>query len=172
MSNSNLATYKFVAKTRKAKAGRAGCHCSHTGAIRKAIKNNDFPLLLLEDDAVPVGKPNLKQLFDSAPPTASLLYFGALPVKNRKRVELPCSSPGWRTPGDETLYGGHAYGFRTKEDAEELLEFLDKNRITYDSALVKWTKANKSRVAVYCPFQFVQSDGYSDIEGVQRPLRG
>lgn len=172
ISNSNLATYRFAAKTRKAKAGRAGCHCSHTAAIRKAIKHNQFPLLVLEDDAIPVGTPDLSQLFASAPPTADLLYFGALPVRNRKRIQNYCQTSGWKQPNPtDKLYGGHAYGIPTKEAAQTLLAFLESHKITFDSVLVQWTKENPSRVAVYCPFQFIQSEGYSDIEGTVRPVR-
>jgi len=173
LSNSQLSTFRTVAKTRRARAGRAGCYCSHTAAIQKAIQKNHFPLLILEDDAVPtqyITEP--KKLFASAPSGASLLYFGALPVKQRKRIPNYCQShQGWFHPEDEKLYGGHAYGIPTKEAAQELSEFLSLNKMTYDSALVRYTKLHKEKVAVYCPFQFVQSEGYSDIEDMQRPIR-
>ena len=173
LPSTTLKRFKIVAKSLKARAGRVGCHCSHTEAIQKAIKENHFPLVILEDDVKPVNTPNLKKLFESAPPQASLLYFGALPVKDRKRIKNYCNSgrAGWKEPGSEKLYGGHAYGFRKKEDAEELVEFLQNNKITFDSALVRWVKVNPKRTAVFCPFQFYQSEGFSDIEGVKRPER-
>jgi hypothetical protein len=49
--------------------------------------------------------------------------------------------------------------------------FLKENKMTYDSALVRYTKLNRDRVAVHCPFQFVQAEGYSNIEGMLRPIR-
>jgi hypothetical protein len=169
-----LAAFRTVAKTRKARAGRVGCYCSHVAAIKKAVRANHFPLLILEDDAMPVAiqdRVSLGALFASAPP-ASLLYFGALPVKDRKRIKNYCGSAGWLRPTEGTqLYGGHAYGFTTREAAVEVLEFLEANKMTLDSALVRWTKAHRNRVAVYCPFQFVQAEGFSDIEGVRRAER-
>ena len=162
-----------TAKTRKARAGRVGCYLSHVAAIKNAIRRNHFPLLVLEDDAVPTGSVvALTQLFATAPTEATLLYFGALPVKDRKRVKGYCLTQQgqgqWFSPGHEQLYGGHAYGFATREAAEEMVGFLEANRMTFDSALVRWTKTHKDRVAVYCPLQFVQSDGFSDIEGMAR----
>jgi len=173
LSDTTLAAFRTVAKTRKARAkGRLGCYCSHVAAIKKAVRANHFPLLILEDDAVPSEHMdrNLSSLFASAP-DSTLLYFGALPVKDRKRVNY-CSGTGWRRPTEGTqLYGGHAYGFRTREAATEVLEFLEANKMTLDSALVRWTKAHRDRVAVYCPFQFVQAEGFSNIEGALRGER-
>lgn len=176
LSEGKLATFRTVAKTRKARAGRVGCYCSHVAAIEKAIRLNQFPLLILEDDAVPsiTERVDLEELFASAPPDAALLYFGALPVKGRKRVTF-CSanSRGWMaTDPAVSLYGGHAYGFRSRDAAEEVLAFLKQNRMTFDSALIRYTKAHRPAVAVHCPFQFYQAEGYSDIEGVARPERG
>ena len=174
LSDKQLATYRIVSKTRKARAARVGCHCSHTAAIQKAIRLNHFPLLVLEDDAIPTSHiENLGELFESAPQDAALLYFGALPVFQRKRVKAYCQDKeGWFAPGSEhQLYGGHAYGFATKEAAQEVVDFLTKNKMTFDSALVRYTKLNRDRVAVHCPFQFVQSEGYSNIEGTFRPIR-
>jgi GR25 family glycosyltransferase involved in LPS biosynthesis len=173
LPESQLSTFRTVAKTRKARAGRVGCYCSHTAAIQKAIQRNHFPLLILEDDAVPTSHiADLATLFSSAPSSASLLYFGALPVKQRKRITTYCKGRnGWFHPGDEKLYGGHAYGIPTKEAAQELSEFLKENKMTYDSALVRYTKLHKEQVAVHCPFQFIQSEGYSNIEDMRRPIR-
>jgi hypothetical protein len=176
LSDTKLAAFRTVAKTRKARAGRVGCYCSHVAAIQKAIQMNHFPLLILEDDAVASAEVDLANLFADAPKDAALLYFGALPVKQRKRVTAKqyCSThTGWRQPVDDvSLYGGHAYGFATKEAAQEIVSFLHDNKITFDSALLRFTKAYRSRVAVHCPFVFFQSDGFSDIEGVVRPARG
>jgi len=169
LSDSKLADFRTAARTRKARAGRVGCYLSHVAAIKKAVSRNHFPLLILEDDAVPTSDDALGSLFASAPPS-TLLYFGALPVKDRKRVN--CHGAGWRRPPTSTqLYGGHAYGFPTRAAAEEVLAFLEENKMTLDSALIRWTKANRTRVAVYCPFQFIQSEGFSDIEGTVRGER-
>jgi len=174
-----LQRFKTVAKTRKAALkraqGRAGCYCSHKAAIAKAIKQDHFPLLILEDDAVPTeaGRgANLSDIFAAAP-EANLLYFGALPVKDRKRVKSYCQQKqGWQPVRSDTkLYGGHAYGFKTKAAAQELLAFLEANRITFDSALVRYVKQHPEEAAVHCPFLFVQSEGYSNIEGALRPTR-
>ena len=175
LSDKQLNSFRIMAKTRKARAGRVGCYCSHTAAIKKAIRHNHFPLLVLEDDAVPTQHiENLTDLFGSAPQDAALLYFGALPVFQRKRVKNYCEGKsGWFSPGagNEQLYGGHAYGFATKEAAQEVVDFLEKNKMTFDSALIRYTKLNRARVAVHCPFQFVQAEGYSNIEGMTRPIR-
>ena len=179
LPESTLATFPSRvtrnAKTRKARAGRAGCYLSHIAAIKKAIQLNHFPLLVLEDDALPSTDDvlRLEELFATAPPAAALLYFGALPVKNRRRVTHFChGSPGWRrTVAGTDLYGGHAYGFATREHALEVLEFIEANRMTFDSALVRWTKTHRDRVAVYCPFLFKQASGFSNIEGAVRVER-
>lgn len=179
LSDAKLAAFRTVAKTRKAPAraqarakGRVGCYCSHVAAIKKAVRANQFPLLILEDDVVPSDalERDLGKLFASAPSDATLLYLGTLPVKDRKRVKSYCSGhSGWRRPTEGIqLYGGHAYGFTTREAAVEVLEFLEANKMTLDSALVRWTKAHRDRVAVYCPFQFVQAEGFSNIEGTVR----
>ena len=54
---------------------------------------------------------------------------------------------------------------------KELVDFIRKNRMTFDSALVKYQKQDPSKVAVFCPFKFYQSEGYSDIEGMDRTER-
>lgn len=180
LSNAALANFRTVARTRRARAGRVGCYCSHVAAIEEAIRRNHFPLLILEDDAVPakeIRKP-LSTLFKSAPRTTTLLYFGALPVKDRKAIKAYCdpstksTRKTWkRHRSDTQLYGGHAYGFRTAAAATDVLSLLRANKMTYDSALVRYQKLHPERVAVHCPFQFYQSEGYSNIEGTRRAAR-
>jgi hypothetical protein len=140
--------------------------------MEAAVRRGHFPLLILEDDAVPVGTFDLAAAFASAPAGAGLLYFGALPVRDRKRVRGFCTRRrGWgRT--DIQLYGGHAYGIPDADAARHLIAFAKTHRMTYDSALIRYRKAFPDRVAVHCPFLFVQSAGVSDIEGVERPQRG
>lgn len=176
LSDTQLATYKITSKSRKAKAARVGCYCSHVAALEQAIAKGHFPLLILEDDALPAATAQpLPDLFASAPETATLLYFGALPVRRRRTLKNYCSSSKtnrWQAPRSDTqLYGGHAYGFRTQDAAQEMLVFLKANRITFDSALVRFQKQHRERVAVLCPFQFHQAAGISNIEGVFRPRR-
>ena len=176
LPDSALASFRTVAKTRRAKAGRVGCYTSHVRAIEKAIRNNHFPLLVLEDDAAPIEKFDLDAIFRSAPADpVTLLYFGALPVKDRKRVSALtyCGKErGWRSPeSDISLYGGHAYGFLNKDAALEVVSFLKKNRMTFDSALIRYTKTYPDRIAVFCPFQIAQASGYSNIEAATRPMR-
>ena len=172
LSDEQLANFRTVARSRKARAGRVGCYCSHLAAIQKAIKKNHFPLLILEDDAVPTNQVDLASLFESAPSDARLLYFGALPIKDRKQVKNFCQGlNGWSRSDNVQLYGGHAYGFYSRESAQEVIDFLKVNKITFDSSLIRYAKANRDRVSIYCPFQFVQSEGYSDIEGIVRPVR-
>jgi Glycosyltransferase family 25 (LPS biosynthesis protein) len=165
--------FKTQARTLKRKQGRCGCYASHLGAIKRAIEKNHFPLLILEDDAIPKLTMDYAHLFADTPANAKLLYFGALPVKEKKRYHL-CQTrkSGWNL-GDSNvqLYGGHAYGFKTKSDAEEVLEFLQKTKITFDSALIKYRKIHPSETYIFCPFQFYQSEGYSNIEDEQRPIR-
>lgn len=177
LSNAALANFRTVARTRRARAGRVGCYCSHVAAIEEAIRRDHFPLLILEDDAVPareIRKP-LGALFTSAPRTAALLYFGALPVKDRKAIKTYCGASTRKTwkrhRSDTQLYGGHAYGFRTAAAASDVLTLLRANKMTYDSALVRYQKLYPERVAVHCPFQFYQSEGYSNIEGTRRAAR-
>ena len=182
--------FHTVARTHKARAGRLGAYLSHTGAIAAAIAANHFPLLILEDDAVPTPElqnpHTLRALFASAPATANLLYFGALPVKDRKADKTYCdrsrktrkhkqTAGGWgpRIPTTQ-LYGGHAYGFPNADAAQQVLTELLQSRITFDSALVRYQKKHPDKVAVYCPFVFRQAEGFSNIEGVQRwrPSKG
>jgi len=176
LPDTQLATYSMKGKTRKAKAGRVGCYCSHLAALEKAIARDHFPLLILEDDSLPTpGAANIQDLFASAPQQACLLYFGALPVRKRRTIKNYCGSSKtnrWQpVKSDTQLYGGHAYGFRTKAAAEEMLVFLKANRVTFDSALVRYQKKHRDRVAVLCPFQFHQAAGFSNIESVVRPTR-
>lgn len=176
LSDTQLATYPMKGKTRKAKAGRVGCYCSHVAALERAIARDHFPLLILEDDSLPrATAANIQDLFASAPAQATLLYFGALPVRKRRTIKNYCGSSktnSWQTPRPDTqLYGGHAYGFRTQGAGQEMLDFLKANRVTFDSALVRYQKRHRDRVAVLCPFQFHQSEGFSNIEGVVRPRR-
>lgn len=173
--------FHTVARTYKARAGRLGAYLSHTGAIAAAIAANHFPLLILEDDAVPTPElqnpHTLRALFATAPSTANLLYFGAIPVSDRKANKGFCSRRTTRkrghwnarapTPATQ-LYGGHAYGFPTATAAQQVLTELLKSRITFDSALVRYQKKFPDKVAVYCPFVFRQAEGFSNIEGVQR----
>ena len=173
--------FHTVARTPKARAGRLGAYLSHTGAIAAAIAANHFPLLILEDDAIPTpalqDPTTLPALFATAPATANLLYFGALPVKDRKADKTFCNrqtrrrNRGW-TPRAPTpsiaLYGGHAYGFPDATAAQQVLSELLTTRITFDSALVRYQKKFPDKVAVYCPFVFRQAEGFSNIEGVQR----
>ena len=171
-----LADFRTVARTRKARAGRVGCYCSHVAAIEAAVAANHFPLLVLEDDAVPTESATaMARALSTAPQAATLQYWGALPVRNRRRVTNYCARKrrGWRSPtAGVQLYGGHAYGIPTAAAATELLTFLRSNKMTFDSALIRYTKAHPSQVAIHCPFMFVQAEGYSDIEGVDRPVRG
>jgi len=171
LPNSAFADFHTVARTRKARAGRLGAYLSHTGAMAAAIARNHFPLLILEDDAIPVGSPDLGALFAAAPATANLLYFGALPVKDRKADKRYCTRRrrGFHPVGRGIqLYGGHAYGFRDTAAATTALDFLRQRQMTFDSALVRYQKAHPGAVSVMCPFVFRQAEGYSDIEGTVR----
>lgn len=165
--------FHTVARTRKARAGRLGAYLSHTGAIAAALQANHFPLLILEDDALPdptLTPTAFRNLFVGAPATARLLYFGALPVKDRKAVKGYCvSRRRWSRPAPATqLYGGHAYGFRNAAAATEVHDFLRNTAITFDSALVRYQKKWPERVSVRCPFVFHQAEGFSNIEGTVR----
>ena len=180
--------FHTAARTPRGRAGRYGAYLSHTGAIATAIKHNHFPLLILEDDAIPVfglssntvGRAehsilqisSLADMFKMAPRSSSLLYFGALPIHEKKPVKDYCTTlttPEWVAfSRDIQLYGGHAYGFQTASDAAHVLDFLLVNRITFDSALVRYQKRFPQSVSVLCPFLFRQSEGYSDIEGTVR----
>lgn len=171
LPNSAFADFHTVARTRRARAGRLGAYLSHTGAIATAIQNGHFPLLILEDDALPAIKTaDLGALFASAPTHAHLLYFGALPVKQRKSVKRYCTRRrGWKSVAPATqLYGGHAYGFRDVAAATDVLALLHQRQMTFDSALVRYQKAHPDRVSVLCPFVFRQAEGYSDIEATVR----
>ena len=174
LSDTRLANFSTVARTRRARSGRVGCYCSHVSAIKKAIRLNHFPLLILEDDAIPVGSPNLAELFETAPPDAKLLYFAANPMKNRKRMKGFCNKNGWIQPNSQTeqLYGAYAYGIPNASSAQDLVDFLDTHKMTYDSALIRWSKQPHALIAIHCPFLFAHSDGFSNIEGIVRHIHG
>ena len=172
LPNRVIKGFHTVARTRRARAGRLGAYLSHKGAIAAAIAADHFPLLILEDDAVPaLSATSFAELFEGG--DAGLLYFGALPVKDRKAVKNYCSRGtrrrSWRHLSDSTyLYGGHAYGFRDAASATDVLRFLEEHPMTFDSALVRYQKKWPRRVAVRCPFAFYQAEGYSNIEGTIR----
>jgi hypothetical protein len=174
LTDTTLANFRTAARTRKARAGRVGCFCSHVAAIEQALKHDHFPLLILEDDAVPTPQtPDLTTLFADAPSEARLLYFGAIPIRQRKTLKNYCGRrKGWHIPrSDVRFYTTHAYGLPDADAANEVRDFLNKTKITLDSAYVRYQKEHRDRVAVYCPFVFHQSEGYSDIEGTSRGRR-
>jgi hypothetical protein len=177
LSNTEIGQFHTHAKSRKARAGRVGCYCSHVKAIEQAIQLQQFPLLILEDDSLPVEPMDIQRLFSTAPTEANLLYFGALPVRKRKtlRAQRYChrKTQGWSRPTRGTqLYGGHAYGFRNATAAQDVLALLKEKPMTFDSLLVRYQKLHPTRVAVHCPFRFFQGEGYSNIEGMflERPF--
>ena len=168
-----LPSFRFNSRSPSARImGRKACYLSHRKAIAQAIKENHFPLLILEDDSLPTESLTsyaLSHMFLGA--EANLVYFGALPVKDRKRAKDYESSltHGWNalTPG-VSLYGGHAYGVPTRAAAEELFTYLLAHPMTFDSALVKYQKQHSEKVAIMSPGMFRQSEGVSDREGKVR----
>jgi len=174
LPDSTLAAFRTAARTRKARAGRVGCYCSHVAAIETAIKKDHFPLLVLEDDAIPNNPTaSLATLFDAAPKTATLLYFGGSAVVGKRRNKTYCAARGrWSPiPLGTSFYGAYAYGIRTRAAAEELVAHLKSNKMTYDSALIRYQKTNRSQVSVYCPYPIGHAAGYSDIEDTDRPAQ-
>jgi GR25 family glycosyltransferase involved in LPS biosynthesis len=166
-----LIGFKWSSKNIEKKKRTYGCYKSHCKAIQQAIQSNRFPALILEDDAVLTETNKLDELFASAPENTTLLYFGALlchhwalggkkytPTQEENKFE-------WvQLPEAISIFGGHAYGFKTKEAAEEVLEFLQGLPAAADYTLTQYRKYNPEKVRIFLPLQFIQRPGFSDIE--------
>lgn len=166
-----LTGFKWSSKNIDKKKRSYGCYKSHCKAIQQAIQSNHFPALILEDDAVLQETNKLTELFASAPENTTLLYFGGLlchhwalgggkykPTQEENRYE-------WvKLPDTISIFGGHAYGFKTREAAEEVLEFLHGLPALPDYSLTQYRKYNPEKVRIFFPLQFIQRPGFSDIE--------
>jgi hypothetical protein len=150
------------------RAAQYGCFLSHVNAIQTAIKNNHFPLLILEDDAVVTGSIDLSSILTNAPD--KLLYLGGLPVIRHAKVkEYGKGKVGFHPLQTAIrMYGGHAYVLPSPGVAEHVLTHLLKYRCALDSSLVRYQRMYAGSVAVHSPFLFHQAESLSDIEGVVR----
>jgi hypothetical protein len=170
-----LRFFKTHARTESGKMGRAGCYLSHLGAIACALLQQTFPLVVLEDDIAynrvhyRAGV-SITKVIESAPKDKTILYLGALPVRDRKRV--PLKHDGWDMPTGIAFYGGHAYVIPTPVAAIRILKWLLDHPETLDSAYVAYQKKFPELVSVLHPFLFYQTEDYSDIEGTVRKVRG
>lgn len=166
-----LTGFKWSSKNIDKKKRTYGCYKSHCKAIQQAIQSNHFPALILEDDVVLQETTNLTELFASAPENTTLLYFGALLCHHWAfggRKYMPTQEDNRREwvklPGTISIFGGHAYGFKTREAAEEVLEFLLSLPAAADYTLTQYRKHNPEKVRIFLPLQFTQRAGFSDIE--------
>ena len=133
---------------------RLSCHNSHIQVLRTALAKNHFPLLVLEDDAMMIEEQNLNILM-SLLPADKMIYFGALPVKDKKKYTGIIDD-------DVQLYGAHSYGFKNKEAVIFILENLQRPPI--DSCYVAIRKRYPEKFGWLSRWIFVQSESYSDIE--------
>jgi hypothetical protein len=138
----------------KKEIGRLSCYNSHKQVLRKALLNNHFPLLILEDDAVMTEEQNLNTLMLLLP-ADKMIYFGALPVKDRKKYTGIIDD-------DVHLYGAHSYAFKNKEVAIFILENLQRPPI--DSCYVDIRKKYPGKFGFLSRWIFSQDTGFSDIE--------
>ena len=171
VTEQEITGFKYSSKNTDKKKRTYGCYKSHYKAIQQAIQSNCFPALILEDDAFLQETTNLTELFASAPENTTLLYFGALlcthwslggkkwrPTEEYNKFE-------WvKLPESISIFGGHAYGFKTREAAEEVLKFLLSLPAAVDYTLTQYRKHNPEKVRIFLPLQFVQRPGFSDIE--------
>jgi hypothetical protein len=133
---------------------RLSCYNSHIQVMRNALANNHFPLLVLEDDAMMTEPQNLNIVL-SLLPADKVIYFGALPVKDRNKYKGIINN-------DVYLYGCHAYGFKNKDAVNFILENLIGSPI--DSCFVEIRKKYPEKFGWLTRWLFVQDIGYSDIE--------
>jgi hypothetical protein len=168
----DLIGFKWSSKNIEKKKRTYACYKSHCKAIEQAIQTNSFPALILEDDAVLQNKINLKELFDKAPEETVLLYFGGLLCTHwssggRKwRPEQEENKSEWvKLPETISIFGAHAYGFKTREAANEVLNYLKLRGAASDFLLKQYSKSNPTKVRIFLPLQFNQRHGFSDIEG-------
>jgi len=171
VAEQELTGFKWSSKNIEKKKRAYGCYKSHCKAIQQAIQSNHFPALILEDDAVLQETINLTELFASAPENTTLLYFGALlcthhSLGGRKwRPTQEDNRHEWvKLPDTISIFGTHAYGFKTKQAAEEVLEFLHGLPAMPDYTLTRYRKHNPEKVRIFLPLQFTQRPGFSDIE--------
>lgn len=133
---------------------RLSCYNSHIQVLKTALANNHFPLLVLEDDAKMTEEQNLNTLMYLLP-ADKMIYFGALPVKERKKYTGIIDD-------DVHLYGTHSYGFKNKEAVIFILENLQRPPI--DSCYVDIRKKYPTMFGFLSRWIFIQDDGFSDIE--------
>jgi len=169
---SDLINFKWGSKNIVKKKSAYGCYKSHCKAIQQGIEQNSFPLLILEDDVKLQDKNQIKELFTTAPEGTTLLYFGgllcnhwALGGRRYTPTEKEIESKWVQLSNKISIFGGHAYGFKTREAAEEVLAFIKNLPSAVDNKLTQYRKLNPDKVRIFLPFQFVQRKGYSDIEG-------
>lgn len=163
-------------KELRKKKNAMGCYMAHFTTILTAYASGLFPAVIFEDDlAIAKGDTydDLAKAVANIPAGTVLAYLGALPVKDRKRVDMPKEPTGWiPVPAGFQLYGGHAYVIPTAAAAEVMIDWLLTNKTTVDSAYVKFQKSHPAMVRVLNPFMFFQGESYSDIEEVKRGVRG
>lgn len=133
---------------------RLSCYNSHVQVLKTALAKNHFPLLVLEDDALMNEEQNLNTLMHLLP-ADKMIYFGALPVKDRKRHTEVIND-------DVQLYGAHAYGFKNKEIVAFILQNLSRPPI--DSVYVAIRKKYPDMFAWLSRWIFTQDVSFSDIE--------
>jgi GR25 family glycosyltransferase involved in LPS biosynthesis len=133
---------------------RLSCYNSHIQVLKTALAKNHFPLLVLEDDAMMNEEQNLNTLM-SLLPSDKMIYFGALPVKDRKKYTGIIDH-------DVYLYGAHAYGFKNKDAVIFILQNLHNPPI--DSAYVAIRKKYPDMFGWLSRWIFIQDSGFSDIE--------
>jgi len=167
LSQETLASFKGVNKCARTRAAQCGCYMSHMSAIAAAIRNNHFPLLILEDDAVISGPVDLGAVMLSTPDTSFLLYLGGLPVEGRSRAKhYGVREEGWHSiPEGIRMYGGHAYALLHAVAAEHVLAHLQKYSGALDTSLVRYQSMYHEFVFAYKSFLFYQAAGVSDISG-------
>jgi len=116
--------------------GHYGCWMSHQHALSRAIENDVFPCMILEDDAV------LSEVPEAEP---GMVYLG-----------------GFESP--KGMYGMHAISYSDKQAAYKFLQYYRPNNNTCDSIANRWWKLGRSK-KYSKGFIAFQLEDYSDIEG-------
>ena len=157
LNDEHLAMFRLNPRSaKKNKQGRAACFLSHVGVIETALRADSWPAMVFEDD-VTIDK-RIHEAIESRP-EADILYLGALPVQDRKRVAL--GHTGWAKTSVK-LYGGHAYMLPNREAAERLLDFIYDHVTVFDTALTLYQREHAA--PVYYPFVVKRTFGDSDID--------
>lgn len=127
--------------------GTAGCYYSHIRALQEALRANEWPCLIVEDDILIQGDDPL-MLPDTS---KDIIFFGGLDDTAKGLV-----------------YGGHAICYRTRDAAMSVLDWQTKHPGVADLNITRLHSLTDC-CHYERPYRIWQRDGYSLIQ--EREMR-